>query len=58
MKTYYSVILANKKNPSIKHIGKSETLNGAKAIKEKRKIQPNQWLWIGMYVDGILRESY
>ena len=54
----YSVILADNKNPAIKHVGKSDTLSGAKKIKEKRKIQPNQKLWIGKYVNGVLRESF
>jgi hypothetical protein len=57
-KIEYSVILADDKNPAIKHIGKSNTLSGAYEIMSKRRTQPNQRLWIGKYVNGILRESY
>lgn len=57
-KIVYSVILADSKNPAIKHIGKSDTLEGAKKIRDKRKIQPNQGLWIGKYVNGILIEAF
>ena len=57
-KIEYSVVLADSKNPAIKHIGKSETLGGAKKIRDKRKIQPNQRLWIGKYVNGVLKESF
>ena len=53
-----SVVLADAKNPAIKNIGKSDTLGGAKKIKDKRRIQPNQRLWIGKYVNGVLRESF
>jgi hypothetical protein len=54
----YSVILADTKNPAIKHIGKSTTLKEANSIRDKRKIQPNQHIWIGKYVNGILKDSY
>ena len=57
-KIEYSVVLADSKNPAIKHIGKSDTLGGAKKIRDKRKIQSNQRLWIGKYVNGVLQESF
>jgi len=57
-KIEFSVILADKKNPAIKHVGKSETLAGAEKIKAKRNIQPRQHLWIGKYVNGVLKESF
>lgn len=57
-KIEYCVILGDAKNPAIKHIGKSDTLSGANKIKENRRIQPNQRLWIGKYVNGVLRESF
>jgi hypothetical protein len=56
--TVYSVILADKKNPAIKHIGKSDTLGGAQKIKTKRTVRPEQHLWIGKYVNGVLKESF
>lgn len=57
-KIEYSVILADNKNPAIKHVGSSDTLSGANKIKTKRNILPNQHLWIGKYVNGILSESF
>ena len=55
----YIVQLADKKNPAIKSIGQPcDTLSEAEKIRNKRKIQPNQHLWIGKYVNGVLRESY
>lgn len=57
-KVKYSVVLGDNKNPAIKHVGESETLSGARKIKEKRRIQPNQRLWIGKYVNGVLKEGY
>jgi hypothetical protein len=30
----------------------------ANSIRDKRKIQPNQHIWIGKYVNGILKDSY
>lgn len=57
-KIEFTVMLADKKNPAIKPVGKSDTLSGARDIKTKRKIQSNQKLWIGKYVNGILTESY
>lgn len=57
-KIEYSVVLANTKNQVIKHVGKSYTLGGAKKIRENRRILPNQILWIGKYVNGVLKESF
>jgi hypothetical protein len=57
-KVVYSVILADAKNPAIKHIGESDTLGGAKKLRDRRRIQPNQKLWIGKYVNGVLHESF
>ena len=57
-KIEYSVVLADAKNPAIKHVGKSDTLGGAKKIRDKMRIQPTQRLWIGKYVNGVLRESF
>jgi hypothetical protein len=58
MEIEYIVVLADVKNPAIKHIGKSDTLAGAKKIRNKRRIGAKQRLWIGKYVNGVLRESY
>ena len=44
-KIEYSVVLADNKNPAIKHVGKSDTLSGAKKIKEKRKIIKAVAIW-------------
>ncbi|HRS19951.1 MAG TPA: hypothetical protein P5243_10635 [Bacteroidales bacterium] len=53
-KVEYCVVLEEK---TIRFIGKTNTLLEAKKIKEKRKLQPNQKLWIGKYVNGVLQES-
>jgi len=57
-KIEYCVILGDEKRPAIKHIGKHNTLAGANKIREKRRIQPNQKLWIGKYVNGFLMETF
>lgn len=57
-KIEYSVILGDDKNPCIKHVGKSSSLNEAKNIAKNRKILPNQYLWIGKYVNGILEKKF
>ena len=54
----YRVVLADSRNPAIKHIGNSDTLGGARKIRDKRKIQPGQRLWIGKYVNGLLTEDF
>lgn len=57
-KIEYSVVLADAKNPAIKHIGKSDTLSGAEKIRDKRHIQSKQFIWIGKYVNGVLQQSF
>jgi len=42
----------------IKAVGIFDSLKDAKAYRDKRKTQPNQTLWIGKYVNGVLAETY
>ena len=59
MSNIFSVVLSDEKRVVIKHIGKSTTLEGARKIKSKRKIQPNQSIWIGEYDEnGVLQNYY
>ena len=55
---YYSVILANEKTPCVKHIGRSDTLKGARKIKEGKKLLNGQRIWICKYTNGMLTESF
>lgn len=56
MEEYY-LQLSDKKKGYIKSIGNSENLGDMIKLKAKRKIQPNQYMWIGVYINGILQRS-
>lgn len=56
-KVEFSLVLS-KGNKVIKHIGSYLTLKEAMEKKDKRAIMPNQNIWIGKYINGILNETY
>jgi hypothetical protein len=54
----YHVILSVKNNIAKKRIARVASLKEAKDIRNRRHILPNQKLWIGKYVNGILDETF
>ena len=56
-KVEFSLVLS-KGNKVIKHIGSYSTLKEAMEKKYKRVVMPNQNIWIGKYINGILNETY